>query len=85
MLSWRRVHQPKVCSVMVFHGSIVDCRRGGCQPVMKIIWCNGLPQIHARLEGGPSDKNIQCNGLPWICGQLEEGGPGSVCHENCSV
>ena len=60
-------------------------REGQGQSVMKIVQCNGLPEIYARLTGGPSAISIQCNGLPWIYGQLEEGGPGSVCHENCSV
>ena len=52
---------------------------------MKIVWCNGLPEIHAQLTEGPSARSIQYNGLPWIYGQLEEGGLGSVCHENCLV
>ena len=29
---------------------------GQGQSVMKIIWCNGLPEIHAQLQGGPSAK-----------------------------
>ena len=29
---------------------------GWSQSVMKIIWCNGLPEIHAQLVGGPSAK-----------------------------
>ena len=43
----------------------------GCrgQSVMKMIHCNGLPEIHAQLTGGVH----QCSGLPCICGQLEEG------------
>ena len=53
------------------------------QSVMKIVQCNGLPEIYAQLTGGPSARSIQCNGLPWIYGQLEEGGPGS-CISCCS-
>ena len=26
------------------------------QSVMKLIWCSGLPEMHARLWGGPSAK-----------------------------
>ena len=63
---------------------MVNWRRG-CQSVMKIVQCNGLPEIHAQLTGGPSARSIHYNGLPWIYGQLEEGGPGSVCHEKGSV
>ena len=29
---------------------------GRIQSVMKIIWCNGLPEIHAQLTGGPLAK-----------------------------
>ena len=44
-------------SVVVFHGSVVSWRRGGrIQSVMKIIWCNSLPESHARLTGGPLAK-----------------------------
>ena len=32
-------------------------------------WCNGLPEIHVQLTGGPSSRSIQYNGLPWIYGQ----------------
>ena len=38
--------------VVVFHGSMVNWRSGCGQSVMKIIWCNGLPEIHAKLAGG---------------------------------
>ena len=41
-----------LCDVVVFHGSMVNWRRGWSQSVMKIIRCNGLPEIHARLRGG---------------------------------
>ena len=51
------VHQPKVFSVMVFYGSMVNLRREGQgQSVMKIVQCNGLPEIHARLTRGPLAK-----------------------------
>ena len=30
---------------------MVDWRRGAGSAFMKIIWCNGLPEIHAQLEG----------------------------------
>ena len=33
---------------------MVNWRRGWGQSVMKIMQCNGLPEIHARLTGGPS-------------------------------
>ena len=39
------------CGVVVFHGSMVDWRRGQGQSVMNIIQCNGLPETHARLQG----------------------------------
>ena len=53
MLDWRGIHQPKVFSVMVFHGSMVNWRREGQgKSVMKIVWCNGLPDIHSQLTGG---------------------------------
>ena len=85
MLNWQGVHQPEVFSIMVFHGSMVNWRREGWgQSVMKTVWCNGLPEIHAWLTGGPSARSIQCNGLPWIYGQLEEGGPGSCISCCCS-
>ena len=67
---------------------------GQGQSVMKIIQCNGLPEIHARLAGSVCPrylcimlyvKLMWCSGLPWICGQLEEGGVGPVCHENYLV
>ena len=46
-------HQPKVFSVMVFHGSMIDWRREGQgQSVMKIVQCTGLTEIHAQLTGG---------------------------------
>ena len=35
---------------------MVNWRRGQGQSVMKIIWCTGLPEIHAQLMGGPSAK-----------------------------
>ena len=90
---------------MVFHGSLVSWRGWG-QSVMKliqcsaltwiygqwkIIWCNGLPEIHAQLTGGPSAKvglstkfcthlsfMLQCSGLTWIYGQLGEGGQSAI-------
>ena len=37
--------------VVVLHGSMVNWRRG-CQSVMEIIQCNGLPEIHAWLTRG---------------------------------
>ena len=36
---------------MVFHGSIVNWRRGWGQSVMKVIPCSGLPWIYGQLEG----------------------------------
>ena len=59
-------------------------REGWGKSVMKIVWCNGLPEIHAQLTGGPSARSIQYNGLPWIYGQLEEGGMGSCISCCCS-
>ena len=35
---------------------MVNWRRGWGQSVMKMIQCNGLPEIHVRLMGGPSVK-----------------------------
>ena len=43
-LSWN------LFGVVVLHGSIVNWMRGQGS-VMKIIWCNGLPVIHAQLTG----------------------------------
>ena len=52
---------------------------------MKLIWCNGFPEIYARLEEGVWSichgymcivlytKLIWCNGSPDIYGCLEEG------------
>ena len=38
-------------SVVVCHVSVVDWRREWDESVMKIMQCNGLPDIHARLTG----------------------------------
>ena len=52
---------------------------------MKLIWCNGFPEIYAQLEEGVGSichgymcivlymKIIWCNGFPEIYAQLEEG------------
>ena len=67
------VHQPKVFSVMVFHGSIDDWRSGWVSSCHEIIWCNGLPEIHAQLEGGSISQQIcqvWCNGIQGIYAQL---------------
>ena len=56
---------------------------------MKLIWCNGFPEIYTQLGGGVNllwvhvhstiyMKLIWCNGFPEIYGHLEEGGIGSV-------
>ena len=56
---------------------------------MKLIWCNGFPEIYAQLEEGGSIchgymcivlymKLIWCNGFPEIYAQLEEGWGQSV-------
>ena len=36
---------------MVFHGSMVNWRRGWGQSVIKLIQCSGLPWIYGQLEG----------------------------------
>ena len=52
---------------------------------MKLIWCNGFPEIYAQLEEGAGSnchgymcivlymELLWCNGFPEIYGQLEEG------------
>ena len=63
--------------VVVFHGSMVNWRRGWGQSIMKLIWCSGLPWMYVQLEevgwGQSVMKLIQCSGLTWISGQLDEG------------
>ena len=64
---------------------------GRGQSVMELIWCNGLPEIHAQLTGGPSAKvglsakceliYVSCFGVVVLYGELGEG-QGSVCHKN---
>ena len=62
---------------------------------MKLIWCNGFPEIYAQLEEGVHLPNmstmcillymklIWCNGFPEIYAQLgEEGGPSAKCEHN---
>ena len=70
MVNWLGVYLPLV------HMCIVLC--------VKLIWCNGFPDIYAQLEGGPSAFSIYvdspmceaywCNGLACSYGQLQ-GGP----------
>ena len=73
-------------------GSQVNLAMGICALccMWKLIWCNGFPQIYARLEGVHLPnmnwlwnllymKLIYCNGFPEIYAWLE-GGVGSICH-----
>ena len=85
MLNWRRrgVHLPNM-STMCF------------LLYMKLIWCNGFPEIYAQLEEGVHLPNmstmcillymklIWCHGFPEIYAQLEEGA-GPVCCETYAV
>ena len=45
---------------------------------MKLIWCNGFPEIYAQLEEGQQGQSvmkiIQCSGFPERYAELEEGG-----------
>ena len=82
--------------VMVFQRSMLNWRMGWgqsamgicalCYIYMKLIWCNGSPQIYAQLEEGVLGsicngymsillymKLIWCNGFPEIYAWLEEG------------
>ena len=57
---------------------------GGGQPVMKSIWCNSLPEIHAQLEGVHQPKVFSVmvfhgSIVNWSRGWV------SACHENCLV
>ena len=57
---------------------------------MKLIWCNGFPEIYAQFEEGWGSichgymcivlymKLICCHGFPQICAQLEEGGQSAI-------
>ena len=45
-----------LCGVVVFHGSMVNWRRED-QSVMKIVWCNSLPGIHAQMMRGSIGKS----------------------------
>ena len=64
---------------------------------MKLIWCNGFPEISAQLDVGQVYlpdmstmcillymKLIWCNGFPEIYAQLEKV-TGLVCHETYAV
>ena len=73
---------------MVFQRSILDWRRGWgqsamgicalCYIYMKLIWCNGFPEIYGQLEEGVGSichgymcivlymKPMWCNGFPEI-------------------
>ena len=67
---------------------------GGGQSVMKIMQCNGLPEIHAQLTGGPLAKvglsakceliYVSCFSVVTLHGSMVNWrmGWGSVCHEN---
>ena len=46
-----------LCGVVVFHGSMVNWRRGWGQSVIKLIWCKGFPDIYAQLG---------CVNLLWV-------------------
>ena len=41
-----------LCGVVVFHGYMVDWRRGWGQSVMQLMQCSGLPWIYGQLEEG---------------------------------
>ena len=56
---------------VVLHWSMVNWRRGGGQSVMKIIWCNGLPEIHAWLtRGSISQSRFLCQIWAHLCFML---------------
>ena len=69
-------------------GQSAMCISQLCYIYMKLIWCNGFPEIYARLEEGVGSichrymctvlyiymKLMWCNGFPKIYAGLEEGG-----------
>ena len=92
---------------MVFQRSMVNWRRGWgqsamgicalCYVYMKLIWCNGFPDIYAQLEEGIGlichgymcivlyMKLIWCNGFAEIYAQLEEWGWGQSAMGICAL
>ena len=66
-----------MCSVVVFHGYMVDWRRGlgsVCHENYLLYWSYmDLWSIGGGGWGQSIMKLIQCSGLTWIYGQLEEG------------
>ena len=65
---------------MVFHGYMVDWRRGLGQSVMQLMQCSGHPWIYGQLEEGGRIQSVMkikwCNGLPEIHAQLTGGSIG---------